>query len=344
MCDVNLMSRPDVVQAYKDINIRGVFHGFSETLSTVGVKNGIYKIYIYCKENEENYGLVYTGEMLKKDSNGISPYSWISSKSNITETEIWENSKYVIDSISFTKEGNMQITGWAFVEGKNTLSQHVYVRLTYANGESETYNTESVQRFDVGNAYKSDLYNNSGFKAIIPSEVIVDGDIKIEILIETDGNVYLDPYVSFYKTGNTEFDSNVSNNKKECTEIDLLTTLEDIEMSDNLKFHFDSCSVDKNLVINAWAFITDVDSALTDIYLAITTADGSTRVYTTSKMSRPDVAEAYENNLYAESGFTAVIPMKNISKGENTITVIADYGQILRATKPYTFFYETEEK
>jgi len=65
--------------------------------------------------------------------------------------------------------------------------------------------------------------------------------------------------------------------------------------------------------------------------------------YKTDKRSRPDVAKYFNNDLYTESGFKAVIPLEAISKGENTIIVIADNGQMLKASRPYTFIYNTED-
>lgn len=52
-------------------NIQGNKHRFYSTASTVIMKNGIYKVYIYCKENENNYGLVDTGVYFEKNSKGI---------------------------------------------------------------------------------------------------------------------------------------------------------------------------------------------------------------------------------------------------------------------------------
>ena len=349
---VSPTKRVDVVRAYrKDRKIKGKHHGISTTVSTVGVKNGIYKVYIFCKENEKNYGLVYTGKMIKKDSRGINPYVWVSSKCKISEAQVEKNIKYKIDSISSTNDDNMRINGWSFIEGVDTDNQLVYVRLTYENGETAIYNTEGYLREDVGRAYKSNLYNNSGFKAVIPTSEIGEGDIKIEVLVEKNGIVYLSPksnsYLSEdgvkYEKKGENATKELANNISNADNISNIDT-EKIEESSDIRYHIDSFTVKSDISINAWAFIKDIESSQTKIYIAITSADGSTRLYTTNKRSRADVAKAYKNEIYTESGFTASIPIDAISEGENTITIIADNGQqLLRAVKSYIYEYKADD-
>lgn len=103
-------------------NIRGNNHRFYSTVSTTVMKNGFYKLYIYCKENDENYGLVDTGLMLKKDAKGISEYKWESTKTNISTHVEHLKAKSNLDS-AITAEGYLQINGWSFVDGFDTTNQ-----------------------------------------------------------------------------------------------------------------------------------------------------------------------------------------------------------------------------
>lgn len=189
---LTLTKRNDVRQVFQEKHrINGVYHGIQGTISTVGVKNGVYKVYIFCKENDENYGLVDTGMLLKKYGRGIIQYKWESTLTNITSTLEDIQTKNNLDSANITEEGYLQINGWAFIEGLDTADQSVYLRLTYDDGSIDIYDTQAVTRPDVGLAYKSDLYNNSGFKAVISADEVIDGDIKIEILIGRGENIYL---------------------------------------------------------------------------------------------------------------------------------------------------------
>jgi hypothetical protein len=283
--------------------------------------------------------------MIKKDSKGISPYVWVSSKCKISEAQVEKNIKYMIDSISSTNDDNMRINGWSFIEGVDTDNQLVYLMLTYENGETAIYNTEGYLREDVGRAYKSNLYNNSGFKAVIPTSEIGEGDIKIEVLVEKNGIVYLSPKSNSYLSEDgVKYEKKGENATKEHADNISNIDTEKIEESSDIRYHIDSFTVKSDISINAWSFIKDIESSQTKIYLAITSADGSTLVYTTNKRSRPDVAKAYKNEIYTESGFTASIPIDAISEGENTITVIADNGQqLLKAVKSYIYEYEVAD-
>lgn len=184
--------RPDVYNAYREnTRVRGVYHGLKCSLSTVSMKNGIYNLYVYCKENNENYGVIDTGIKIKKDAGKIYKYTWNSAPQSVIETQATEkNNRSTIDSVSITDEGCLKIVGWAFIDGLETADQSVYVRLLSEDGTTATYNTQSVSRPDVGKAYKNDIYNESGFKAVIPIDMLPAGDIKIEILVENDGNIY----------------------------------------------------------------------------------------------------------------------------------------------------------
>jgi hypothetical protein len=77
--------------------------------------------------------------------------------------------------------------------------------------------------------------------------------------------------------------------------------------------------------------------------LAVTKPNGSYRVFNTKKVSRPDVAKHFNNELYAESGFNAIIPLDAIDSGDNIITVIAEHNEMLKASKTYTFSYTNEK-
>lgn len=189
--ELNLTNRGDISLAFgENQKVKGDLHGVNGKFSTIDVENGIYSIYIYCKENDENYGLVDTGLMLKKDGKGISKYTWQSTLSRISSPVEDLQAKSSLDSANITAEGYLQIVGWSFVDGFDTTNQSVYIRLSNEDGTTATYNTQSVSRPDVGKAYKNDIYNESGFKAVIPIDMLPAGDIKIEILVENDGNIY----------------------------------------------------------------------------------------------------------------------------------------------------------
>lgn len=341
----NELQSSEITSVFNSIyDIRGKNHRFGNTLSTAVMKNGLYKIYIYCKENNENYGLVDTNIMIKKDSSGICEYVWHSSPQNITETEIGANTICTIDSVTTTDDGYTQIVGWAFTEGLDTNNQSVYVRLTYEDGNSVTYDTQSISRPDVVTAYKSQLYNNSGFTAIIPKDELQDGNIQIDVLVKNGDSIYLaeKKYVYVYNDFEESFILREAK-ERETVNKEINIDLNNIKEDSNIKYYVDSCTLGEFLSIKGWAYISDKNASNTSVYLAITKPDGSTRVFSTAKVSRSDVAKHFNNELYYESGFKSVIPQDAIVEGDNIITIITEDGEMVKASKTYTFSYTNEK-
>ena len=341
---LNLSKRTDVTQAFKEkYKIRGSYHGIQGVFSTVGVKNGIYNVYIYCRENNENYGLVDTGMKLKKDGKGISEYKWESTKTNISTHVEHLKAKSNLDS-AITAEGYLQINGWSFVDGFDTASQSVYIRLSNEDGTTATYSTQSYYRYDVGTAFKNIIYDKSGFTAIIPKDELQDGNIQIDVLVKNGDSIYLaeKKYVYVYNDFEESFILREAK-ERETVNKEINIDLNNIKEDSNIKYYVDSCTLGEFLSIKGWAYISDKNASNTSVYLAITKPDGSTRVFSTAKVSRSDVAKHFNNELYYESGFKSVIPQDAIVEGDNIITIITEDGEMVKASKTYTFSYTNEK-
>jgi len=306
----------------------------------VDVKNGVYKIYLYCKENAENYGLVDINQMIKKDGRGISIYNWHSTAQNGIESNKVGYAKCSIDSGFIDDNKYLQIKGWTFVEGQRTAEQAVFVRLNYENGKSVTYNTQSYYRYDVGTAFKNIIYDKSGFTAIIPKDELQDGNIQIDVLVKNGDSIYLaeKKYVYVYNDFEESFILREAK-ERETVNKEINIDLNNIKEDSNIKYYVDSCTLGEFLSIKGWAYISDKNASNTSVYLAITKPDGSTRVFSTAKVSRSDVAKHFNNELYYESGFKSVIPQDAIVEGDNIITIITEDGEMVKASKTYTFSY-----
>lgn len=322
--NIELRKRSDVMNGMNELN------GIESSISTFNVENGIYNLYIFCKENKKNYGIVDTGRILKKDANDITEYVWKSSffNLNITDATINDDINYRIDSVTIKEQKYIQINGWAFIKGTETTGQSVYVRLTYDNGEMAIYDTKSIVRPDIDNI-------NSGFKSVIQVENIPAGDIMIDILMNDEGLIYSPHTFYTYSQNATGVNLRALARTSEKINIDSRSIIE----YESVKYVIDSCNTDRTLNIAGWALINGVDSSATTIYLSITSAEGIISNYKTTKVSRPDVAKSLENELYEESGFNAVIPLEAISEGTNMISIIVDNGQLLKAPSSYMFKY-----
>jgi hypothetical protein len=69
-----LQERFDLRQVLQENNIPGYKHGFITKFSPIQMKNGIYKLFLYCYENDGTSGIVDTGRMYLKTYRGFSAY------------------------------------------------------------------------------------------------------------------------------------------------------------------------------------------------------------------------------------------------------------------------------
>ena len=69
-----LQERFDIRAVLQENKVHGYKHGFRTRFSPLQMKNGIYKLYLFCYENEEISGMVDTGEMYLKTYRNFSEY------------------------------------------------------------------------------------------------------------------------------------------------------------------------------------------------------------------------------------------------------------------------------
>lgn len=72
--ETELQERFDQRGVFQQNNVSGYKHGFVTRFSPLQMKNGIYKLYLYCYENEGTSGIVDTGKMFIKTYRKFSEY------------------------------------------------------------------------------------------------------------------------------------------------------------------------------------------------------------------------------------------------------------------------------
>src|SRR4030066_504858 len=75
--ETELQERFDLRAVLQENKISGYKHGFMTRFSPLQMKNGIYKLYIFCYENEATSGIVDTGRMYIKTYRDFSEYQVI---------------------------------------------------------------------------------------------------------------------------------------------------------------------------------------------------------------------------------------------------------------------------
>jgi hypothetical protein len=189
--NLKAVGRADLKVAFSTSKeIKGIMHGFAGEFSTIIMKNGIYKLYIYDWENENNYGIVDTGKLYKKDAIGIEEFTWTSSEIDLDlRSSVQRGLASNIEIFNNLHGDLLNVEGWAFVNEMDCKNQKVYIEIIGKSG-SKTYDTISCTRYDVRTAYQNEMYEQSGFKAQIPIAGSDNGEITINIYIENDGTIY----------------------------------------------------------------------------------------------------------------------------------------------------------
>ena len=100
--------------------------------------------------------------------------------------------------------------------------------------------------------------------------------------------------------------------------------------TNNIQYSIDKLEVTTGILeINGWAFIEGYDSVDNEKYIVLKSAD-RTYIFTADTMIRVDVTQAFnELNLNLDySGFTALIPVREIANGEYTVGIYIRKGDI----------------
>ena len=282
-----------------------IFLGMRAEFSTAAMKDGIYTLYVYCRENEFDQGLVKTAEKYVKQGKLFEKYQF---QSQQTEYLTAQEDLYRCSADNATIEGlQIQIDGWAFLEGTDCAEQEVFVQLTGESG-TKTFTTESRERADVAEAYESDSYLESGYVARIPAAELEAGSYTLELYVKNGdriagtekGTLQIseDGTAAYQAAGAaapvTEFRSE---------KVEALNSQDTLEtrMVENV------VSSESVVEISGWALLEGMDCAEQEVFVQLTGENG-TKTFTTESRERADVAEAYGSDGYLKSGYLARIP------------------------------------
>jgi hypothetical protein len=114
----------------------------------------------------------------------------VAGESQLYETSIpveTNNITYWIDGLTTDKSRGIDITGWAFINGYDSVNSKIYVVLK-STDRTYVFTTETVLREAVTSHFAElglDL-DYSGFAAFIPARKIAGGTYTVEIYIVKD--------------------------------------------------------------------------------------------------------------------------------------------------------------
>lgn len=255
-------------------------------------------------------------------------------KSNIAEGQIKDPVFSFIDEIS-SYNGllkNIELRGWAFCETefdnneKNVELYFVSDKATYVVA------AEIHDRTDVVKAYpdlKVPGINNGWYSKFSPL-LMKEGTYNLFIRCYENSENYgiVDSGKVFVKHPSGGLREYLYESQKVQPDSELV--LEDI------KSYIDDLILEDNSInLRGWAFIDDVNMSECDIFVCFIETNGNKSFYSTQKVVRNDVADAYDNKKYTKSGFFLNIT-EDVPENIDKVTIMIKKGnQFWMSQKEY---------
>lgn len=285
--DMDLWDREDLEYEFEDITIPENRNGFYARFSHLGMDNGLYYLYVYVYENEQDYGIVDTNRIFRKEHRSFYELEPADAKAE-------PSLKYYIDQIDVRRE-SVFIKGWTFVEGMDTEDNHVFIEVTAPDGGQSFYKTNKYNRKDVGAAHENELYNRSGFKTSIPFSAFEYGDNALAVIIDHAYRAKEEFVFSF------------------------------LEKTESIKFDFDVLDIRQDSVfIEGWASFEQLAITEAEISLEVSDQDGNAVLYRTKTIPSNTEGAELEGESVITKGFRTSIPITDFKYGENTLAIVID--------------------
>lgn len=182
---LNVYDRGDLPAALPELIVPKRNSGFMGSFSPLAMKNGLYRLYIFNKENHQFYGIADTGkDYLVK--NGVLSETSGSEELKITnpDQQAGFSIQSSIDSC-VVLDNILKINGWAFVEGTEAAAP--LIKIKRSDGVEQFFTTSSIDRPDVAKYFGKTELAASGFRASIPMDEIGADEFTIWIFFEGIG-------------------------------------------------------------------------------------------------------------------------------------------------------------
>jgi hypothetical protein len=321
-----LLERPDVKAAFSSLPMNeNSLDGFRyPNIPLIGLKNGKYEIYVYCKETDDLWGYMATGRIIEKTDRLITEYNPREAISPPCEADLYSNDSikmsYFTEDVSISDD-IITVSGWAFLENADSSKQKVYIVFTNDAEIQYIFEAGKISRNDVGKAFDTDLYNESGFIANIRISDLPDDVYSISIAcFENNEKQNVSMLSGGIKINNAHAER--LDTAPEQTEYALKTETIALDSEKtnlvDMSYSLDRLEVrEKGVYVQGWAFIPERNASDTDVYIEVFNEEASTSyTYSTTKRDREDVVEAFNSDKrYLQSGFEAFIPLSHFSDG-----------------------------
>jgi hypothetical protein len=188
---------------FNTTGLKGEHHLFKTEFSTIPIKNGIYDVYIFDRENEHNYGLIsFSNLVLEKREDGLYTYY-------PPEIEQIESNNYNSMDVFFyhrdvlSENGYYALKGVAFKQGLDSKNSELYIEVDMDDNSSHTFKATLLPDYWYNRISGSDLYTLSGFIAYIPQDILDNKTVRLKFIIKNEGVYSYKDYCSFFFNGSS---------------------------------------------------------------------------------------------------------------------------------------------
>lgn len=335
----------NIYDYYKNnsVKINGVMHGFNILFSTVGIKNGIYDLYIYVKENDINYGAISTGIKFIKDRNGFRELK-NEPIQNFPEAKTTDNMRFEFDSVTI-KEREMKFKGWGVLFDADTRKSKVYLEVCDNKENVYIYKIAQSVRKDIAEAYNTDKYILSGIQGTLDLGQIPDGPIELRFIVEND-DFYRSSQVKKYEYNSKDKDDGLKFIAEE-NRFGVIMPFDNFpttELVNKIRFEIDSLAAEERiLTLSGWGILSDVDSSKSKVYIEVKDFSGNAYVYPMKLNARPDIQQAYQTDKYLLSGITGTLDIRQVKDGEIEIRLIIENNGYYKSNQVKTYLYQSKD-
>ncbi len=274
--------------------------------------------------DKEDFSFKYIDNCIRREEEGTLEY--ISEQVSVDQ-DIESNSEclYSFDERS-TEEDAWCIRGWAIAFNKPCDDQKIFISLTN-NQETQIYTAIKFNRQDVADYFHDERYLSCGYFGAIPIAKLQNGTYEVGIIIQSESRFYmLSEGPTWYITVNGR-KINQYSQYRWCSE-ETFIGQEDTDASCQCAIDGENV-VDGALQITGWAFIPELKSAAQRVVVQLTGEEGERYCFSTRSTSRNDVGHAFNNALYNESGFEAIILAEKLKAGNYTYCIyIVNEGRV----------------
>lgn len=284
---------------------KGFNHSFARQVSLLPVKDGTYEIWLYDRENDTNYGLVNTKQIIIKDRDGIRQTERAVS-APVAEDELDLDGICCLDSVKEFGTGWITLEGWIFQENVETEGQTVYLRLD-TRAETKYILCAPLPRDGVAEVYGSEKYDYCGFQAYVERAWIGDGPLEISLILENETGFHGGNRVyTWDPTAEEPLQPGIAKSP-----LLKICPFDPDDVQPGLG-HLDLVQKENGqITVSGWAAAENQETGNQTVYLEIQTENGP-RYAKCSQVLRTGVGDALGSRLYDHSGYTCSIAVENL--------------------------------